>query len=115
MIKETSKLNRVAIVQSIERHPALSHTVRQWQHDRSLFHAPPMPAHRYVEENSQAAMLATKRSAGVAPEVNLREHVAHMPPPCVNKAAHPGLEILRCQWPHKKDLRPPNIKKRRNE
>ena len=34
-----------------------------------------MPAHRYVEENSLAAMLAIKRSAGVAPEVNLREHV----------------------------------------
>ena len=30
---------------------------------------------RYVDEISSAAMLATKRSAGVASEVNLREHV----------------------------------------
>ena len=33
-----------------------------------------MLAHRYVEENSSAAMLAAKMSAGVRPEVNLREH-----------------------------------------
>ena len=31
-----------------------------------------MPAHRHMEENGSAAMLATKRSAGVAPEMNLR-------------------------------------------
>ena len=31
-----------------------------------------MPALRYVEENGSAAMLATKNSAGVAPEVDLR-------------------------------------------
>ena len=30
---------------------------------------------RYVEEIGSAAMLAAKRSAGVAPEVNLRERV----------------------------------------
>ena len=30
---------------------------------------------RYVEEIGSAAMLAAKRSAGVAPEVNLRECV----------------------------------------
>ena len=28
-----------------------------------------MPGHRYMEENYLAAMLAAKRSAGVAPEV----------------------------------------------
>ena len=33
------------------------------------------PYHRYMEENSLTAMLATKRSAAVAPEVNLREHL----------------------------------------
>ena len=37
-----------------------------------------MPTHRYVEENSSAAMLATERSAGVAPEVTLRELVTCM-------------------------------------
>ena len=30
-----------------------------------------MPACRYVEENGSVAMLATKRSAGAVPEVNL--------------------------------------------
>ena len=34
-----------------------------------------MPAHRYADENSSAAMLVAKRLAGVAPEVNLWEHV----------------------------------------
>ena len=49
-----------------------------------------MSAHRYLEENGSAAMLAPKRSAGVAPEVNLRDHVRHIPPPSVNKAALSG-------------------------
>ena len=39
-----------------------------------------------------AAMLATKRSAGVTPEVNFRECVTHMPLPSVNNAAHSGFE-----------------------
>ena len=34
-----------------------------------------MPACRYLEGNGLAAMLATKRLAGVTPEVDLREHV----------------------------------------
>ena len=44
-----------------------------------------MPSHRYVEVNGSAAMLATKRSAGVAPEMNLREYVTCMPLSSVNK------------------------------
>ena len=40
-------------------------------------------------------MLATKRLAGVAPEVNLREHISCMPPPSVNKDAHFGFETQR--------------------
>ena len=51
-----------------------------------------MPAHRYVEDNGLAAMLATKRSAGVTPEVNLRECAICIPPPSTNKAAHSGFE-----------------------
>ena len=39
--------------------------------------------------------LATKRSTGVAPEVNLRERISHMPPPSANKAAHSGFETER--------------------
>ena len=40
-------------------------------HDRSKSRAPPIGVHKYVDENGLAAMLATNRSAGVAPEVNL--------------------------------------------
>ena len=57
-----------------------------------------MLAHRYMEENDSAAMLAAKRSAGVTPEVNLREHVTY--PPSVNKAACSGFETQR--RPHQK-------------
>ena len=34
-----------------------------------------MPGSRYVEEIGSAAMLAAKRLADIAPEVNLREYV----------------------------------------
>ena len=34
----------------------------------------------------------TKRSAGVEPEVNLKEHVTCTPPPSANKAAHSGFD-----------------------
>ena len=40
-------------------------------------------------------MLAAKRSAGVTPEVNLREHVTCMPLPSANKAANSGFETQR--------------------
>ena len=50
---------------------------------------------RYVHEMDLAAKLAAKRSAGVAPEVNLREHVTHTPPPSANKVAHSGFETQR--------------------
>ena len=49
------------------------------QHYRSWFRASPMPVHRYVEENGSAVMLGANTMAGVTPEVNLREHVTHMP------------------------------------
>ena len=39
--------------------------------------------------------MAAKMSAGVAPDVNLRECVTHMPPPSSNKAVHSGLETQR--------------------
>ena len=42
-----------------------------------------------------AAMLAAKRSAGVTPEVNLRECVTHAPLLSMNKAVHSGFEIRR--------------------
>ena len=47
-----------------------------------------MPAHRYVEENGLDVMMASKRSPGVAPEVNIRESVPCTSPPSTNKAIH---------------------------
>ena len=54
-----------------------------------------MLAHRYVEENGSAAMLAAKRLVGVALEVNFREHVTHMPLPSMKKAAYSDFETLK--------------------
>ena len=39
--------------------------------------------------------LVAKRSAGVAPEGNLREHVIHTTLPSANKAAHSDFETQR--------------------
>ena len=67
------------------------HTVRQWQHDRPQFQILPMPACRHVEENSSAVKLATRRFAGVAPNVN--------------KTAHSGFETQRrCHQNSKKGV-----------
>ena len=49
----------------------LSHAVRQW-HAQSWTWAQSMLVAKSVDKNSSAAMLAIKRSAGVAPKVNLR-------------------------------------------
>ena len=40
-------------------------------------------------------MLAVKRLAGVAPEVNLKEHTSCTALPSVNKAVHSGFETQR--------------------
>ena len=40
-------------------------------------------------------LLADKSSAGVTPEVNLREVATHMPQSSTSKAAHSGFETLR--------------------
>ena len=50
---------------------------------------------KYVDDNGSAAMLVTKRPAGITPEVNLREHASHTPLPGVNKAAHSDFETLK--------------------
>ena len=47
-----------------------------------------MPAQRYVEENRLDAMLTSKRSVDITPEVNLGKSVTHTPVPSANKAAH---------------------------
>ena len=46
----------------------------------------------YVE-NGSGNMLTTKRSASVAPEMNIREHVMHMPLPSANKGVNSDSEI----------------------
>ena len=81
-----------------------------------------MLVHKDVDENGSIAMLATKRSAGVTPEVNVREGTSCMPLQSVNKAAHSGLETQRrCHQKSKtgvsvapqKDMCPPtNFKKK---
>ena len=73
-----------------------------------------------ADENDLAAMLAAKRSAVVASEMNLMEHISHMPPPSTNTAAHSGFKTQRrCHQKSKtrvsvaqqKDLCPPKLKK----
>ena len=54
-----------------------------------------MPACRYVEENGSTTMLAAKRSVGITPEVNLRDHIIYEPPPSMNKASHSRFETQR--------------------
>ena len=78
---------------SVSRVSAWSHT--EWWHDRPSFQVPLMPACRYMEENSMAAMLAVKRSAGVILEVNFRECVTCTARQSTNKAHHFGFETLR--------------------
>ena len=65
-------------------------TEAEWQHDRSQSQAPPMPVRRYEEGNSSTAKLAVKRSAGITPQMNLRERT---PPPSTNKATKCHSEI----------------------
>ena len=55
------------------------------------------------------AMLAAKRSAGVEPEVNLREHVMQARIRLPTLALKPRSQKQVYQWPHKKDLCPPKI------
>ena len=50
---------------------------------------------RYVDEKVSAAMLATKRSVGVAPELYFREHTSYMSLPSTVNAAHSGFKTQR--------------------
>ena len=49
-----------------------------------------MPLLKHRGEKRPVAMPAKKGLAGVAPEMNLREHTSCIPLPSVNKAAHFG-------------------------
>ena len=54
-----------------------------------------MPAQRYVQEISSAAMPAAKRSAGVKLEVHLIECVICIPQPSAHKADYSCFETQR--------------------
>ena len=54
-----------------------------------------MPTHRYIEDFSSTALLATKRFIRVAPEVNSREHVTDLPLPRRGKGCSPRREVTR--------------------
>ena len=56
----------------VERLPGLT----LW--DTGTMEAPPMLGHKYMDDNGLDAILATKRSAVVAPMVNLRVHTSHI-------------------------------------
>ena len=52
---------------------------------------PPMIADRYVDRKGSAAMLTSIQSAGVAPEVNLRNSL-HVGNKAHKQGIHPGFE-----------------------
>ena len=77
-------------------------TTRLWHKSRAFFqryqqcrYSSPINASQVRGRDGSAAILAAKRSAGVAPEVNLREHVTHTPLPSTNKAAHSCFKTQR--------------------
>ena len=49
----------------------------------------------WVQHPTSAEILAIYTSKGVAPEVNFREHISHMPLSSVNKVAHSREDITR--------------------
>ena len=53
------------------------------------------PSVEFTSKQRLAAMLAVKRLAGVAPEVNLRGHTSCTPPPGANKAVQSSFETQR--------------------
>ena len=95
-------------------------TLRQWHHNKSWFRAPPILAQVCVKE-CLAAMMATKRSVGVTPEVNLRECATlsqvriRLPTltlnPRGNTTRSPKVQNMGISGPTKKRLMPPPQKK----
>ena len=78
---------------------------------------------RYMDQKSLAAMLTSIQSAGVSPEVNLRNSLQAGDKAC-KRGIHPGFETqgrphqkskTGYQWPHEKDLCPPKILNKRKK
>ena len=76
---------------------------------------------KYVGQSGLAAILAVKRSAGVTPEVNLRNSTqARKHASESTLTLKPRADITRSpkqgyQWSHKKDMCPPKILKKRKK
>ena len=75
--------------------------------------------YKYVGQSGSAAMLTVKRSAGLAPEVNLRNSMqARKHASEFTLALKPRADVTRSpkqgyQWPHKKDMCPPKTLKKK--
>ena len=105
-MKVTVDVNGLSLLRKLVLNPLFKYIVNSWAsiaqlvdwwHNRSQSQTLPMPAHRYVEENSLATILVAKRSAGATLEMNLREWVTHTLPPSANKAVYSGFETQnRC-------------------
>ena len=55
-----------------------------------------MPLHRYTKEkNGLAIMLAANKLQDLTPEVDIEEHVIHIPLTSVYQTAHSGFETQR--------------------
>ena len=59
---------------SVGRESVLSHAVKQW-HNRCQIPALLMIVHKYVDQNSSATMLVTKKLADATPKINRRSLV----------------------------------------
>ena len=80
------------LVHSFGRASVLLHAVRPRQ-ARSLFQVPQVLAYKYLDQNSSAAMLTTKRSAGVEVEVEVNlKTLLHVVIKHTSKAIHTGFE-----------------------
>ena len=79
------KHKRLSWLSSVGRASVLCHTVSQ-QHARSQTGARPMLVHKYMEQ-----MLDVKRSAGVTPDVNLK-NLLYKATKHASKGTHPGFE-----------------------
>ena len=75
-----------------------------------------VPGRGHMEEICSAAILATNCSAGVTPELNLRERVTRMSQKSPNKPLKNGGDITKIskqgyQWPHKSLTSSKNLNK----
>ena len=87
--------------------------------DNSSGSKDPTSAETWMWGKRLAAMLAVKRSVGVTPQVNLKEHTSRTPLPSVHEGTHSAFENQRrhqqksetvVSVASQKDMCPPKIK-----